>query len=315
MTTSHSERALGHSLKSASRVANGRACAICNALLSKTAAVHLSEGSIYTCPTCGSGILIPRPSASDLAGMHSGDDYFDHPYFQVRRELSSRLAASYERRLLDIERWSGPLAGKRLLDVGCDMGLFVQFAQERRGVLATGVDVSERAVGAGQKAGLDLRHGTLEQIRFDAESFDILSGYDLIEHVSDPRAFVREVGRVLKPGGVAVFETPNYGGLVYLLGRTLAKLRALDRPLRPYQARLWPAFHVQYFTEGALDSLLRAAELIPIEIRGRELSASELAISSRLLCSSVLALFAIAGALGSHTLLTAAAMKKAAVVQ
>jgi SAM-dependent methyltransferase len=291
------------------------ACAICNALLGRAAAVHLSEGSIYTCPTCGSGILIPRPSASDLAGMHSSDGYFDHPYFQVRRDLTSRLAASYARRLLDIERWSGPLAGKRMLDIGCDTGLFVQFAQERRGVRATGIDVGERVVDAGREAGLDLRHGTLEQIRFDAESFDIVSGYDLIEHVSDPRAFVREVGRVLKPGGIAVFETPNYEGLVYLLGRALAKLRSLDRPLSPYQARLWPAFHVQYFTEGALDSLFRASGLMPIEIRGRELSASELAIGPRLLRLSVLALFAVAGALGSHTLLTAAAMKKTAVAQ
>lgn len=291
-------------------------CVVCEAPLSADAAVQLAYAGIYTCPVCGSGVMLPRPSATDLAQLHSNDAYFDHPYFQVRRELSPNLAASYERRLRDLERLAGQLAGKQILDVGCDTGLFVQYAQERGGMRGTGIDVFERVVAVGRNAGLDLRHGTLDQVHFEDGSFDVVAGYDLIEHVSDPRAFVREVRRVLKSGGLAIFETPNYDGLVYRLGRLLAAVRPLERPLRAHQERLWPPFHVQYFTANSLDRLLRRDGLTPIEITGREIVASELAITSPALCAALIGLFGVAGALGSNTLLTAAAISEpAAAVQ
>jgi SAM-dependent methyltransferase len=283
-------------------------CVVCEAPLSADAAVQLAYAGIYTCPVCGSGVMLPRPSAIDLAQLHSNDAYFDHPYFQVRRELSPNLAASYERRLRDLERLAGPLAGKQILDVGCDTGLFVQYAQERGGMRGTGIDVFERVVAVGRNAGLDLRHGTLDQVHFEDGSFDVVAGYDLIEHVSDPRAFVREVRRVLKPGGLAIFETPNYDGLVYRLGRLLAAVRPLERSLRAHQERLWPPFHVQYFTANSLEQLLRAGGLTPAEIRGREIAAAELALTSPPLRAGVLVLFGLAGALGKSTLLTAAAV-------
>jgi SAM-dependent methyltransferase len=174
-------------------------------------------------------------------------------------------------------------------------------------MLGTGIDVFERVVAAGRQAGLDLRHGTLEQVGFADDSFDIVCGYDLIEHVGEPCRFVKEVQRVLKPGGVAVFETPNYGGLVYRLGRLLARLRPLERVLRPYQERLWPPFLVQYFTRASMARLLQAGGLQPVEIRGRELAQSELGVTSPALRLAVLGLFGVAGIARSHTLLWALA--------
>jgi SAM-dependent methyltransferase len=283
------------------------ACPVCGNPLTGRAAVCLSYARIETCAGCGTGVLLPRPSADDLITLHSTEDYFDHPYFQVRRELTPDLASRYERRLMEIERLAGPLTGKRLLDIGCDTGLFLQYAQEQRATHGVGIDVAERAVAAGRAAGLDLRQGTLEQVAFDDASFDVLCAYDLIEHVSDPRLFIREVRRVLKPGGIAVFETPNYGGLVYRLGRALAQFRPLDATLRAYQERLWPPFHVQYFTTGSLDRMLKGGGLQPLEIRGRELAAGELAVSSAALRTMILGLFGLARVFGSHTLILAVA--------
>lgn len=283
------------------------ACPVCGSPLTGRPAVWLSYARIETCDACGTGVLLPRPSAEDLISLHSSEDYFDHPYFQVRRELTPSLASRYERRVQEIEKLAGPLAGKRMLDIGCDTGLFLQYAQERRGAGGVGIDVAKRAVAAGRAAGLDLRHGTLDQAGFDAASFDVICAYDLIEHVSDPRLFIDEVRRVLKPGGIAVFETPNYGGLVYRLGRVLAQFRPLEPVLRAYQERLWPPFHVQYFTRGSLDRMLKVGGLRPLEIRGRELAAAELAVSSPALRTMVLGLFGLARVFGSHTLILAVA--------
>jgi SAM-dependent methyltransferase len=282
---------------------------VCDGALGARPDLRLPYGGIHACPRCGSGILLPRPTSDELADLHSTDDYFDHPYFQDRRELTSQLCENYAYRLEHIELWAGSIQGKRVLDVGCDTGLFLQFLRERRHADGVGLDVFARVVTQGRRAGLDLRHSTLEAAGLPDAAFDVVCGFDLVEHVARPRTFVAEVHRVLKPGGIAAFETPNYDGLVYRLGRGLGRLSALEAPLRRYQERLWPPFHVQYFSAAALRNLMASAGFTPVEVAGRELRRSELALDAGALRAGVLALFGLAGLMGSHTLLTVSAAK------
>lgn len=286
-------------------------CPVCGGDLGLGPHLRLSYGAIHSCSDCGSGVLLPRPTSDEMAALHSTNEYFDHPYFQDRRELTPRLSESYGRRLAHIEGLIGPLHGKRVLDIGCDTGLFLQFLREWRGVEGVGLDVFAKVVAQGRRAGLDLRHATLEGAGLEDGGFDVVCGYDLVEHVARPRPFMAEVYRVLKPGGLAVFETPNYDGLVYQLGRGLGRVGLLESPLRPYQERLWPPFHVQYFTAASLHRLMGSSGLEPVEANGRELHGSELALDAGALRAAVLALFGLAGVLGRHTLLTGAARRTA----
>lgn len=63
------------------------------------------------------------------------------------------------------------------------------------------------------RRGIRIFVGTLEEAAFKAESFTAIHFSHLIEHVPDPRSFLKEVYRVLKPGGYAVITTPNVDGL------------------------------------------------------------------------------------------------------
>jgi len=102
-----------------------------------------------------------------------------------------------------------PVPGGEVLDVGCGGGAFLARARSL-GWRVVGVEPDRRAVEVARAAhGLDVRAGTLEEQRFAAGRFDAVTSSHVIEHVHDPLEFLRECGRVLKPGGRIVVVTPN----------------------------------------------------------------------------------------------------------
>lgn len=105
-----------------------------------------------------------------------------------------------------------PLKGKRALDVGCGGGLLSE-PLARMGADVTAVDASPRAIevardhAGGQGLAIDYRTCGLEEV---AEThFDLVCALEVIEHVADAPAFVRELARVLSPDGLLVLSTPN----------------------------------------------------------------------------------------------------------
>ncbi|MBM3595879.1 MAG: class I SAM-dependent methyltransferase [Alphaproteobacteria bacterium] len=103
----------------------------------------------------------------------------------------------------------------RVLEVGSSTGgLAVAFA--KRGITVDGVEPDEGAVAASRlrarRAGVDTARfhvGVGESLPFDDASFDLIASFAVLEHVADPPAVAREAHRVLRTGGVAVFEVPN----------------------------------------------------------------------------------------------------------
>jgi 2-polyprenyl-6-hydroxyphenyl methylase/3-demethylubiquinone-9 3-methyltransferase len=108
----------------------------------------------------------------------------------------------------------GPLAGKRVLDVGCGGGLLAErFAAA--GACVVGIDPQEACVAAARehagRSGLAVAYHRMsgERLAFDDGSFDVVVAADVLEHVEDLPGTVGEAGRVLRPGGVFVFDTVN----------------------------------------------------------------------------------------------------------
>jgi len=95
----------------------------------------------------------------------------------------------------------------RLLEVGCSKGEFIGVASE---FFATcGVEADARAVRCAQARGLDCRAGALADAALPAEWFDVAVMYHVIVHFRDPRRELRELDRLLRPGGHLVIETPD----------------------------------------------------------------------------------------------------------
>ncbi|HVF88966.1 MAG TPA: bifunctional 2-polyprenyl-6-hydroxyphenol methylase/3-demethylubiquinol 3-O-methyltransferase UbiG [Blastocatellia bacterium] len=112
------------------------------------------------------------------------------------------------------KRVAGDLEGARVLDVGCGGGILADnFA--RAGASVTGVDLSHASLTSANRHGrgcsleMDFVNAKGESIPFADSSFDMVVTSDFLEHVRDLEGVVRECARVLRPGGLFMYETVN----------------------------------------------------------------------------------------------------------
>jgi 2-polyprenyl-6-hydroxyphenyl methylase/3-demethylubiquinone-9 3-methyltransferase len=122
-----------------------------------------------------------------------------------------------------------PFQGLRLLDVGCGGGLLTE-PMARLGFEVTGVDASERNIAIAQAHAaamgltIDYRASTVEDLAAAGEaSFDVILNMEVIEHVADPRAFLRDCARLLERGGLMVVATLNRTIASLALGKIAAE--------------------------------------------------------------------------------------------
>jgi SAM-dependent methyltransferase len=124
-----------------------------------------------------------------------------HWWFQAKIDLMRRLVARHCPH--------GPDREPRLLDIGCGTGLFL--SQESRGKVAVGMDFSEEALGFARRRGIsNLVCGDSQTMPVASNSFDIVTAFDLLEHVDDDAALIAETRRVLRPGGIALIGVPAH---------------------------------------------------------------------------------------------------------
>jgi 2-polyprenyl-6-hydroxyphenyl methylase/3-demethylubiquinone-9 3-methyltransferase len=126
--------------------------------------------------------------------------------------------------------------GKDVLDLGCAGG-FMAEALAKRGAQVTGIDPASEAITAARQhataEGLDIAYdvGLGEALPYDAAGFDAVVCVDVLEHVTDLQKVMHEVARVLRPGGLFLFDTINRNPLARLATITVAEdiLRLLPR--------------------------------------------------------------------------------------
>ncbi|MDR2134969.1 MAG: class I SAM-dependent methyltransferase [Treponema sp.] len=181
------------------------------------------EGFSYVrCAGCGLVQMNPQPEAAEVARRYREDHGGDYLSYELANEEAflnlQRLALKdarfdgFERELMAAAE-SGRAAGTpRILDVGCATGALLLRLRER-GWDTTGIEISPSAEYARRERGLDVRSLPLEENRFPGASFDAALASHLIEHLNAPAAFVREVHRLLRPGGRFFVTTPNIAGL------------------------------------------------------------------------------------------------------
>jgi glycosyltransferase involved in cell wall biosynthesis/2-polyprenyl-3-methyl-5-hydroxy-6-metoxy-1,4-benzoquinol methylase len=221
------------------------------------------------CPGCGErrphdlaeefGIVVARCRACDLVYTRTPLPASQAHYSSVSREaMLTKYAAvfsgesahgrdpTYEEHL-DLLETLGPRGD--LLDVGSHCGFFLRKARSR-GWRVQGVEPSPTTAAlAREQFGLDVRNGTLEQAGFPDASFDVVTLVDVFEHVPRPGNLLREVRRVLRPGGRVFVKVPNVR-YVLLKHRTLRRIPGLLEDV--FDARE----HLVYYSDRTLCSML-----------------------------------------------------------
>lgn len=199
---------------------------------------------IMRCRECGLLCLSPRPTQSEIAQFYPYEKYREEFAPAVEDEPSwlRRWNRRYSLNLLCrfVER--AKLEG-RLLDVGCGTGSFLAQMRRRGNWEVYGLDISHEAVQyARYRLGLQVFHGKLEDAQYPSASFDVVTLWDVLEHLHDPRGTLREVRRVLRRDGVLALTVPNAGSLD-------------ARLFGPYWIGLDPPRHLYAFTRETLEQL------------------------------------------------------------
>jgi SAM-dependent methyltransferase len=161
--------------------------------------------TVIRCTDCGMIVLPQIQSSADYADA-------EDPYYLEHAD--ERIANGHL--LLDYL----PSGGGRLLEVGCACGFLLVAARER-GYSVQGVEMSVWASDyARRELGLDVVTGALDSVDLPAASYDVVILADVIEHLSDPRATVRRLHELLRPGGRILVLTPDIGALAARLAGT-----------------------------------------------------------------------------------------------
>jgi len=186
----------------------------CNLCGGHTFKASLScDGFSYVrCTVCGLVQMNPQPLEKEIKRRYS-EDYLAYELANESSFLNLQLLALHDANFdeLETELFSGDKK-KRVLDLGCAIGSLLAVLRDR-GWETTGVEISGPQAEYGRsKRNLDIRSLTLEENHFPSEYFDVVLASHLIEHLNDPAAMVRELHRILVPGGRFFITTPNISG-------------------------------------------------------------------------------------------------------
>lgn len=226
--------------------------------------------TLDSCPACRCLFLNPMPGDDEIAGFYPPQYWWNGG----RRGALKKLESIYRKIALRdhvsfIARAAKSRPGLDLLDVGCGSGTLLGLLKQR-GFHAMGVDFSEEAAKVAQAVnGVRVIVGSLEQAAFPKESFDVVTLFHVMEHVTNPREVLAEVLRILRPDGIVVLQVPNIDSWQFKLFG--AKWYGLDIPR-----------HVIDYSKDAMIRLLTDCGFRPERIRHFNLRDNAPALASSL---------------------------------
>jgi 2-polyprenyl-6-hydroxyphenyl methylase/3-demethylubiquinone-9 3-methyltransferase len=153
-----------------------------------------------------------------------------------------------------------PLAGKRVLDIGCGGGILAE-SMARKGAQVTGIDLAEKALKVADlhslESGVAVRYELIaaeDMAEREPGQYDVVTCMEMLEHVPEPAAIVAACAKLVKPGGQVFFSTINRNPKAYLFAIVGAEylLQMLPRGTHDYAKFITPAELSQYVRNSGL---------------------------------------------------------------
>jgi SAM-dependent methyltransferase len=219
-------------------------CPICSIAYDSTPLCKVNLGydeefDLEECPTCRVRYLNPMPTQSQLSSFYQPQYYGSDWYKQLG------LGMAFARSALK------GLKPGRFLDIGCGLGYFIKGVADNSAWVTSGMEFSDEAARyARDELGLDVAAGDLSDRQWPDQAFDYIHIRNVLEHVTDPAALLKECRRIIKPDGTLHLLVPNGP----IDSEDLIKFYRKEK-----RAPLSPSGHLFFFSPASLEQLFRDA--------------------------------------------------------
>lgn len=188
---------------------------------------------LQKCRSCGFVFCYKIPTQEELIAHY--DQYLRS------NEISPITIKRYEALLDTFEKYR---MTNNIIDVGCGDGYFLQVAKQR-GWNVFGTEFTDRAIEICSKKGISMKQGKLDADNYSGGFFDVVTSFEVIEHINNPIEDVRSFNKILRSGGAAYVTTPNFNSVSRdLLG---AKWNVIEYPE-----------HLSYYTASTIKKLFKS---------------------------------------------------------
>lgn len=236
---------------------------------------RITRFRVLECVGCDLIYLWERPSEEEIAEMFrllytSGEgsvpELKSYYQFCFDDRPENPLVQQYEGHLALVERFKSP---GRILDIGCGTGLFLSVAR-RRGWEVYGIDGSREATDHARECfGIEPWVGDFKDFATQGHTFDVITGWDIIEHAREPLDLLVAMRQCLAPDGLVALSTPNQRSILDLLAGLF--YHATGGRLTSALEKFYIEQHFLYYTPDSLRDSLSLAGL-EIVMQRRELT-------------------------------------------
>lgn len=233
-----------------------------------------------SCLICGSEKLIKLPKFYEKHGLvkcrncnfvfmeqiptdeELGNHYFKYSY-DITGYLSPFTINSYNLLLDEFEKYR---VSNRLLDVGCGRGWFLEEAK-KRGWEVFGTEYSDAALKICREKDINMKSGKLNPDDFIEKDFDVITSFEVIEHINNPNEEMSNITTLLRNGGLFYCTTPNFNSFLrYYLKENYTSI--IEYPE-----------HLSYYTRKTLTSLATKHHFRPVKFLSTGISLSAIKTS------------------------------------
>lgn len=224
-------------------------CPVCSKATEKIKVGVWNEYQLFRCAQCD--VVFSYPF---VAGDESW--YVDSGNYELLR-FNTKTDWQHEQFL------SAPPKGKKLLDIGCNNGVFLHCA-EKIGFEVAGLDFNSNSLDAGRKAfGLKRLYClTLDDYakQYPEEKFDIITFFEVLEHLDNPNEFIEKAKYLLKPTGYIALSVPNR-----------------DMFINPLGDEDYPPHHLTRWSKKSLNNILNAHSFTVVSYKAKKVRPEDFA--------------------------------------
>lgn len=208
-------------------------CIVCNSNKLKKLNKYYNKKGLIKCKNCGFVFMEQIPTEAEL------NEYYSSYAYEGEQYLSPLTVNSYNATLNEFEKYKKT---NNLLDVGCGRGFFLEEAK-KRGWNVYGTEYSDAAIKLLNSKGITTFQGKIADFNIPVNEFDIITSFEVIEHINSPNEDLKAINKLLRKGGLFYCTTPNFNSFMRYYLKT------------DYNVICYPE-HLSYYTKKTLNKVV-----------------------------------------------------------